>query len=792
MAAYTSTQDGPWSDVNTWGGGGTPGDGDTATVDHNVYIDGNTTVGTAAGATTSAITINNGGILRWPDAPGGSWTLTLKGRIYIDAGGLFQVGTEANPVPNAVTATVAWDGSHSYRNQNQGTLRVHGYPSYHMADSSSQRARLTANAAAGAGVAISLSVAVDWEVGDTIWIGTGGTPDNTPTGNEKTTIATKVDASNYTANLTSNHFGDAAGIGDVVVHATRNVIFQGTSGKGFSWRNSTGDTTFPVWDVNWMRVEYGGIGSATEYGAVFTFHSDQATSNISYPSSSIVFKNNVFEEMGVASSRCFTYYELLVDDPQYTYFSENHSYNFFGMVYIRYPAGIYKQGHLSVIALQGPALEVEESGEFPIHDIQGLWISGDGSSDCRVNVDEIGVVCCTDFVISNVDRGVWVVYGDAALRHAGYPVHLVDGEIYHVVGTSYETDAAIIINNFSYGGGVDFRIKNVKISSVVQTGMATRSCYGYLLVEDCTFDNCNSDTGLANSNYCGALTFLNLGSTTDLPKYIRFYNCEFGMTTRNKYQNMVTQGYNEVRYGESRIQFEKCKFKEPIAADPAAVPAYHNNTLKFIYGSQYDYANDWIYRYLVGNTCSLEFIDCEVYDSTGTDQWAIDYPNTTLVGIITGGAEIHKVDQALEPSGYIDGTFNSKFLMFSPTVRYNLTHFFPIKVPVTAGDTLTIKLSLKKTKSQDEYSRPAIHLEGCGIFEESIMSDVNNTWEELTVTGTALYSGVVEFFLSGRGIPQTTGPWAGTNDDTRWAIPYDPYGGNNQTIYADGLRITRS
>lgn len=45
MAAFTSTQDGDWAEAATWGGGGVPGSGDTATVSHNVDVTTTVTVG---------------------------------------------------------------------------------------------------------------------------------------------------------------------------------------------------------------------------------------------------------------------------------------------------------------------------------------------------------------------------------------------------------------------------------------------------------------------------------------------------------------------------------------------------------------------------------------------------------------------------------------------------------------------------------------------------------------------------------------------------------------------------
>lgn len=57
MAAFSTTQSGPWDDVNTWGGGGFPGATDTWTINNTHVV---TVQGTELGSTG---TINAGGVL---------------------------------------------------------------------------------------------------------------------------------------------------------------------------------------------------------------------------------------------------------------------------------------------------------------------------------------------------------------------------------------------------------------------------------------------------------------------------------------------------------------------------------------------------------------------------------------------------------------------------------------------------------------------------------------------------------------------------------------------------------
>ncbi|MFC1582292.1 hypothetical protein ACFL4W_02015, partial [Planctomycetota bacterium] len=85
---YTSTQDGAWSAAATWGGGGVPGNGDRAIINHAVTMSGTVTVGespvsfTGAGSTDPGIDI----IL------GASLTLAEDAVIYV-RGDIKMLGT---------------------------------------------------------------------------------------------------------------------------------------------------------------------------------------------------------------------------------------------------------------------------------------------------------------------------------------------------------------------------------------------------------------------------------------------------------------------------------------------------------------------------------------------------------------------------------------------------------------------------------------------------------------------------------------------------------------------------
>jgi hypothetical protein len=85
MAAYTSSTSGNWSNNATWGGGGHPGNGDTATIasGHTVTVDVNTTVGTSGVNGSNAVTM--GGLTSQIFVNGGV-IFTIRGDFQIKAG----------------------------------------------------------------------------------------------------------------------------------------------------------------------------------------------------------------------------------------------------------------------------------------------------------------------------------------------------------------------------------------------------------------------------------------------------------------------------------------------------------------------------------------------------------------------------------------------------------------------------------------------------------------------------------------------------------------------------------
>ena len=107
MAAITSAQTGLWSATSTWVGGVVPGIADTVTIaaGHVVTVNGTFVTGgdvaggfILSGTLKASRTVNS--------------SLTVRANINPNtAGGGFDYGTLADPIPQGVTATLIYNDS---------------------------------------------------------------------------------------------------------------------------------------------------------------------------------------------------------------------------------------------------------------------------------------------------------------------------------------------------------------------------------------------------------------------------------------------------------------------------------------------------------------------------------------------------------------------------------------------------------------------------------------------------------------------------------------------------------
>jgi hypothetical protein len=248
MAAITSAQTGLWSATSTWTGGVVPGTADTVTIaaTHVVTVDGTyVTGGDVAGGFILSGTIKASRTV--------NSSLTVRANINPNtAGGGFDYGTVADPIPQGVTAVFAYNDSATFAvnkyqiltNANNANVRFCGAPK-------TRNAFLTAPVSAGA-TSISVTSATGWVVGDQLYL---EQPTTTMSQIETVTI-TSISGTTIGVSAITN----ARVSGLAVSNITTNVTLRTSSASfGSSARLLTGTTTGVIEFRNMLFSSLGSV-----------------------------------------------------------------------------------------------------------------------------------------------------------------------------------------------------------------------------------------------------------------------------------------------------------------------------------------------------------------------------------------------------------------------------------------------------------------------------------------------------------------------------------------------------
>lgn len=214
MATFASAATGNWSATATWVGGVVPALGDKITIaaGHTVTVD--TTAAVCGDDTTTALTIN--GTLKASRAVSSS--LRVRGDLYVNTGTI-NYGTVADPIPDAVIATLFLNDSATMANTKFG-LRTNtwgtNWAGLHFRGATKTGLTKTVGAVASGASAITVTDASGWKVGDRlVFAPYNGTPTtffvrliNSITGNDITlsggTVPADLLGGHYVMNTTRN------------------------------------------------------------------------------------------------------------------------------------------------------------------------------------------------------------------------------------------------------------------------------------------------------------------------------------------------------------------------------------------------------------------------------------------------------------------------------------------------------------------------------------------------------------------------------------------------------------
>jgi len=600
---------------------------------------------------------------------------------------------------------------------------------------------------------ISLDDAVDWSVGDELVVGQGGdktavmwtAPGPTQSGDwgiEKTTITGKTDASNYT--LDSLAFDHQAG--DFVIQLDRNIIIKGDAilrGFVIYVPNHSGTDDWVI-DINWTKFQFIGRSSPPTTSAGFNINQAILTDG------NLNIKDTVLDTCAGGQPPSLGRVLLMNDctckattdlcDELHFVLAQEGILN-------NNCDGRFPYGHLSFIGI----FETCVTNTSAL-DLQSFWSSNLARNPASAN----------QYTFSGNAGTVRVYSGE---HHCGAGVAEMS------TGTTYDKFGGIFENIKAYHS----RLRGITINSHALI-FFIRNCEFYngsvgiyiisddncmTIVENTSFDDC--DTEASNTGAVVVASDMNM----------KFRNCTFGTVTRNFHNMIFTATAPWINNGGTCV-FENCIIKEPTYSTAVAGPDWGIRQWIWWESNLDDYDDLSLWNRM----CAYELADVQLLNSSGVNQWSTLFGTASRVIISGGRGEVHQ-----EASTIIDNSFAIKLIPFSCVAEFSGTHYHPLEIPVDSGQTITVKLSLQKNTSLPTGRRPAIHLFGLGIDEESEMSNVNNSWEELTVSGTASVSGFVRFWVSGG---------YNTHDSSSLDnfLRSDPLG--TVFAYADGLDVTIS
>ena len=736
--AYTSAGSGRWSQAATWvsvppGTPGPPVSGDTATIaaGHKVQIDGNVTVGTAPASISTYDLIINGQLYLHRN-PTGNFTFTARSSVQVNSGGEILIGSGG--IVNCAN-TFEWVFENSTSNQkyairlNSGKLEINGCTNYGNSAGIVTRARIDACApdcAAGAGKTITLDRDVNWNasgawVGDTIFFGVGGSAATPPAAADDPEYITSWAVGSATS-ISGVTFTEAHQIGDMVENASRNVVFRSDSQTYHSKVYSTAAVD-GVYDINWVLFDEFGDGTSTSVCAINYSNSTHTFGNIDHTVLRNCSDGGTAWGFYISFNAVGTFTNNIVHDTQGG-------------------RGVY---FTSTAMLEGP-FNITNFSYY-----EGISTRGYGVYSILRTCQKI--------------EGVWVAHGTIPLYFDGGCVDLIDnclihgGETYGIhLGYSYSgwsarrsTVSNNEIRNITSDGvlleqaNVDFLgndIDNIGNNCVKVIPIST-----HLYAKDNTYDGCNLDN-------------LDAQSAMHLQNERGWYygeNEHFGQATPNLQNNILWDTITYTDRHTNGAMFKGTCVDCLLAAPTGAVACSAMDT-------------DGIQIYKCVSYYNVTFMGMDVYFALHNKDQVVGQH----IGWGPGGMVFERETAIVQDSTIA--------LKMTPGDATDYQWFEIGKTYVETGDALSVSLDLRKNEALvTTGDRPRLALLGSG-FTKAInydeMTDVTDTWETVTVSGSATYTNIVHIYV---GVKNTL---SGLND---YAATWPP----TLTIYADKIVVTK-
>jgi hypothetical protein len=648
-----------------------------------------------------------------------------------------------------------------------------------MADVDKQRTKLSAAVATGLQT-VTVTDNVDWQNNDYVWVGIGGDPSVTPTTSERVQI-TRVAVNQFSATFAYSHAA-----GDHTFNCTRNFVIQSSADtKSFYITNkgtSTDNPSLMICVLEWVQFIYGGYYSIGTVLYDNTRLGDSSNRCMVIATGCLSLKNLVADLTSPSTSSVYGFVvqtDLEFEDQESTFLSNLHGADRIRLLSLAV-YGVIRATTITIIKLTGytaAALVIPSSynGVTQVYAIiSGFWCSGiAANSQSAVSGFPAEF---TDFEVHNVHTGIYTTDGYV---HGWMPLTIADGHFYWI------SDAGVYLAG-QYSTAI-LHITDVIFRRIITNGVRS-DYYGSirLYITNCSFD----DVGYDDTFYeYGASQALGAGSYT--PVHMEVTNCTFGTIVRNGTRNCVCLGDSAA---SGCCIFYNCVFKAPQRVNYGQASGYTYYTLAEAYALRpFSTVGDWRYQMASAQPAGIELMQCTVQDGSGVTIWSPDR--------YCRGSQGAKNQLTTESENKLDTTFATTVRPFHTGEPAWGTRRRPISIPIKSGRVLAVKLSVKKNWG-GQTSIPTLHLRYPGGYASTVATAaLFNTWEELTVSGSAAWDGVAQFWVTGGsnlhfsawgeaysggsvmtnwwidGVTESNTAGTGTRRESYWKANYDYIGG---------------
>jgi len=337
-----------------------------------------------------------------------------------------------------------------------------------------------------------------------------------------------------------------------------------------------------------------------------------------------------------------------------------------------------------------------------------------------VEFSEMGIAAAEKYGLCCTGTAVDVSYNGCTMHDFG--------PYTFIFGTSTFTNTIIYKNSYGFSGSFG-TFTDCRIVSNTTTGLSNVTCT--LVNTDLYSNTHNTDGTKATFTGCSCYaTFFNMNGIKDLVMdNCKIYNSAYGFVSGSTAKITNTEVYSNTHgfYQPNNYILEDCKIGTAgINTSDDFYVGMDNYMSVIARNTKFDSPTLINALHAAASGSRLESEDHEQvqYDDRGFYKYGNVVRDSTTVKT---------------------GTYSMRFDRYwaaDDWLEYEVT------IPVKDGESVVVSAWLRKNAAYTSANRPKIKLSGMGITEvEDQMSDVDDTWEKVTVSGTPTRTGMAKLTI---------------------------------------------